>query len=80
MFGQDAKRQAGATAKIEAAIQSYAAAFNARDVKKLVAHWSPDVFDAFHMLFWQSLIVFFTVLVWVLWAVLCTRSHEPRPA
>ncbi len=29
-------------ADIEAAIASYAAAFNARDIDKLVAHWSPD--------------------------------------
>ena len=30
------------TAEIEAAIQSYVAAFNARDAAKLVSHWSPD--------------------------------------
>ena len=28
--------------KIEAAIESYVAAFNARDVEKLLSHWSPD--------------------------------------
>ena len=30
------------TQQIQAAIQSYVTAFNARDVEKLVAHWSPD--------------------------------------
>lgn len=34
--------QAKATAEIEAAIQSYANAFNERDVATLVKHWSPD--------------------------------------
>ncbi len=41
--GQDAATETDdATAKIEAAIQSYLAAFNARDVAKLVSHWSPE--------------------------------------
>ena len=41
--GQDAAtKPADATAPIRAAIQSYIAAFNARDVVKLVSHWSPD--------------------------------------
>jgi uncharacterized protein (TIGR02246 family) len=40
---QDAANEADdATAEIKAAIQSYIAAFNARDVAKLVAHWSPE--------------------------------------
>ncbi len=30
------------TAQIEAAIESYVAAFNARDAQKLASHWSPD--------------------------------------
>ncbi len=42
-MGQDAVAEpADETAKIEAAIESYIAAFNARDVEKLVSHWSPD--------------------------------------
>ena len=30
------------TKRIRAAVESYVAAYNARDVEKLVAHWSPD--------------------------------------
>jgi uncharacterized protein (TIGR02246 family) len=40
--GQDATSDVDDTAKIEAAIQSYVTAFNARDVDVLVGHWSPD--------------------------------------
>ena len=29
----------------------------------------PDVFETAHLVVWQSLIVFFTVLLWVIWAV-----------
>ena len=32
----------GATTKIKEAIASYVAAFNDRDVEKMIAHWSPD--------------------------------------
>lgn len=38
--GQDATTE-NATAEVRTAIQSYRAAFNARDVTKLVSHWSP---------------------------------------
>lgn len=40
--GQDAAIIAEETAKIEAAIKSYVAAFNAKDVDVLAAHWSND--------------------------------------
>lgn len=41
-LGQDSANVAEETAKIEAAIQSYVAAFNAKDVDVLTAHWSND--------------------------------------
>jgi len=39
---QKTATRADESAKIEAAIQSYVAAFNAKDVAKLTAHWSPE--------------------------------------
>lgn len=50
VFGQDAPNEtvespdvhAADRSKIEAAIESYVAAFNAKDVDRLVSHWSPD--------------------------------------
>lgn len=41
-MGQETATESDESAKIQAAIQSYAAAFNAKDVAKLTAHWSPD--------------------------------------
>ncbi len=42
-IGQDpASEPDDATAGIRAAVQSYVAAYNARDVDKLVSYWSPD--------------------------------------
>lgn len=40
--GQDPANVAAETAKLEAAIQSYVAAFNAKDASILTAHWSND--------------------------------------
>lgn len=41
--GQDAVTESeNETAEIKARIQSYTAAFNAKDVAKLVSHWSPE--------------------------------------
>ncbi len=45
--GQDAANEAqgdtvDATAEIAAAVESYLAAYNSRDVDKLVSHWSPE--------------------------------------
>ncbi len=41
--GQDAVTETDdASAEIKASIQSYISAFNARDVAKLVSHWSPE--------------------------------------
>jgi archaeosortase B (VPXXXP-CTERM-specific) len=34
----------------------------------------PDSFETIHLLVWQSLIIFLTVLIWILWAVII-NSH-----
>lgn len=41
--------------------------------------WFPRIFETAHVLVWQSLIVFFTVLVWVVWATTLGRGDETRP-
>lgn len=41
-----------------------------------IGHWFPDAFETAHLLVWQSLIIFFTVLLWLLWAVRIARPHE----
>ena len=40
--GQETTEQSEDSAKINAAIQSYVAAFNAKDIAKLTSHWSPE--------------------------------------
>ena len=42
VVGQETESEPNNTTQIQAAIQSYVAAFNARDVEKLASHWSPD--------------------------------------
>ncbi len=32
-----------------------------------IGHWFPSVFEAAHLLVWQSLIIFFAVLFWLVW-------------
>ena len=41
--------------------------------------WFPQMFETAHVLVWQSLIVFFTVLIWVVWATTLGRGDETRP-
>ncbi len=36
------------------------------------------IFEIAHVLVWQSLILFFTVLIWIIWAVLFVRDDEAR--
>lgn len=46
-----------------------------------VGYWRPDVFEAAHLVVWQSLMIFFTVAVWLGWAAFWVgRGSEPRPA
>jgi exosortase H (IPTLxxWG-CTERM-specific) len=44
-----------------------------------VGHWRPDVFEAAHLVVWQSLMIFFTVVVWLAWAAFLV-GREPRAA
>ena len=44
-----------------------------------IGHWFPRVFHTAHLLVWQSLIVFLTVMLWVLWALVVVGRDEPRP-
>ena len=45
-----------------------------------VGHWFPEFFDTAHLLVWQSLIIFFTVMVWVVWMVTLGRRDETQSA
>ncbi len=45
-----------------------------------IGYWYPDMFETAHMLVWQSLIIFVTVLLWVMWASFAVRVHDPGPA
>lgn len=45
-----------------------------------VYRWSQESFETIHMLVWQSLIIFFTVLLWVLWVSTLGREHAARSA
>lgn len=40
----------------------------------------PGAFETAHMLVWQSLIIFVTVFLWVLWALTIGGDHELRPS
>lgn len=35
-----------------------------------IGYWFPSVFEAAHLLVWQSLIIFFAVLFWLIWVEL----------
>jgi exosortase H (IPTLxxWG-CTERM-specific) len=34
-----------------------------------IGHWFPNAFETVHLVVWQSLMVFCTVLIWLLWAI-----------
>ena len=36
----------------------------------------PDLFDSIHALVWQSLMIFFTVIIWILWISTLGPRHE----
>jgi archaeosortase B (VPXXXP-CTERM-specific) len=40
----------------------------------------PDLFDAIHALVWQAMMIFFTVIVWILWVSLMGQPDENRTA
>lgn len=45
-----------------------------------VDRWFPSAMDTVHVVVWQSLMVFFTVLLWLLWAARWGAPHEPSAA
>jgi exosortase H (IPTLxxWG-CTERM-specific) len=45
-----------------------------------IGYLYPTFFETAHLLVWQSLMIFFTLLIWLLWAVKASPRHEPGPA
>jgi exosortase H (IPTLxxWG-CTERM-specific) len=45
-----------------------------------VGYWWAEVFETVHLLIWQSLLVFLTLLLWLLWAATIVRRDEARTA
>ena len=41
-----------------------------------VADGPDENFETIHVLVWQSLIIFFTVMLWILWVSTIARGHE----
>jgi len=44
-----------------------------------IDHWYPRSMETAHYVVWQSLMIFFTVVLWLLWAAQSGSSHEPSP-
>ncbi len=45
-----------------------------------IGHWFPQAVDVAHYVVWQSLMVFCTVVLWLLWAARSGSPHEPSAA
>jgi exosortase/archaeosortase family protein len=45
-----------------------------------IYHYHYERFETVHLLVWQSLIVFFTVLLWILWVSTLARRHATHPS
>lgn len=45
-----------------------------------IDHWFPESLDTAHYVVWQSLMIFFTVLLWLLWVVGSKAPREPARA
>ena len=45
-----------------------------------VHSWLPNVFEVIHLVVWQSLIIFFVLLIWLVWAALVIQGDEPEVA
>jgi archaeosortase B (VPXXXP-CTERM-specific) len=45
-----------------------------------IMHWIPEHFDMLHVLVWQSVIVVFTVVMWLVWATMVGDRRDPTPA
>lgn len=45
-----------------------------------IGYLFPGTFQTAHLLVWQSLMIFFTLLIWLFWAARSVPRHEPGPA
>lgn len=45
-----------------------------------IGYWFPSVFEAAHLLVWQSLIIFFAVLFWLIWVELFVHRGQVQHA
>jgi exosortase/archaeosortase family protein len=45
-----------------------------------IDHFFPQLMQTAHVVVWQSLMIFFTVLLWLLWAARSMSHHEHPPA
>lgn len=45
-----------------------------------IGYWFPNVFEAAHLLVWQSLIIFFAVLFWLIWVELFVHRGQVQHA
>ena len=45
-----------------------------------IGHWFPGSFQTAHLVVWQSLMIFATVILWLLWAAGSRPHHASRPA
>ncbi len=45
-----------------------------------IGYWFPSVFETAHLLVWQSLIIFFAVLFWLVWVEVFVHRHEIQSA
>ena len=45
-----------------------------------IGHFYPESFESVHMLVWQSLIIFITVLLWIVWASTVSPRHDSGTA
>jgi len=45
-----------------------------------IGRWFPGAMDMSHFVIWESLMVFFTVLLWLLWAARSDSFHDPSSA
>ena len=40
-----------------------------------IGRWFPNAFHTAHVLVWQSLIIFFTIVIWLIWTSRVSRAH-----
>jgi len=45
-----------------------------------IMHWIPEHFDMLHVLVWQSVIVVFTVMMWLVWATMVAGDRDSKSA